>query len=79
MQEWKHTIGQRKTDIYEDRLSVQIQMRNERISDPANMRFKFEWSTNLNDCGIDCRDPRNEWEEVIEQIVWINTGMYLWS
>ena len=49
-------------------------MKNERISEPANMRFKLVWSTNLIDCGKECRDPRSDWEEYIDQKVWIDTG-----
>ena len=51
-------------------------MKNERVSEPAHMRFKLTWSTN-SECGKNCKDPRHSWEEEIDQKVLINTGMWL--
>ena len=74
--EWKYTIARRdnENDLYEDQVSVQIQMKKERISQPAMMQFKLAWSTDIKDCGKECKDPRNNWEEVLDQKVWIDTG-----
>ena len=49
-------------------------MKNERVSEPAHMRFKLAWSTNF-ECGKNCKDPRHSWEEEIDQKVLINTGV----
>ena len=49
-------------------------MKKERISQPAMMQFKLNWSTGIIDCGKECKDPRYDWEEVLDQKVWIDTG-----
>ena len=54
-------------------------MKKERISQPAMMQFKLNWSTDIKDCGKDCKDPRNDWEEVLDQKVWIDTGNVMWK
>ena len=58
-------------------------MKNERAGSPASVRFKFTWSTSIDECnGSDERcpmkDPRSKWEETVpdgELQIYYNMGM----
>ena len=58
-------------------------MKNERAGSPASVRFKFTWSTSIDECnGSDeicpMKDPRSKWEETVpdgELQIYYNMGM----
>ena len=58
-------------------------MKDERAGSPASVRFKFAWSTRIDECDgtdEDCpmKDPRTKWEEAVpdgELQIYYNMGM----
>ena len=58
-------------------------MKDERAGSPALVRFKFAWSTRMDECDgsdEDCpmKDPRTKWEEAIpdsELQIYYNMGI----
>ena len=58
-------------------------MKNERAGSPASVRFKFTWSTSIDECnGSDescpMKDSRSKWEEIVpdgELQIYYNMGM----
>ena len=58
-------------------------MKDERAGSPALVRFKFAWSTRIDECDgsdEDCpiKDPRTKWEEPVpdgELQIYYNMGM----
>ena len=58
-------------------------MKEERAGYPAFVRFKFAWSTHIDECDgsdEDCpmKDPRTKWEEAVpdsELQIYYNMGM----
>ena len=58
-------------------------MKDERAGSPALVRFKFAWSTRIDECDgtdEDCpmKDPRTKWEEVVpdgDLQIYYNMGM----
>ena len=59
-------------------------MKDKRAGSPASVRFKFAWSTRIDECDgsdEDCpmKDPRTKWEESVpdssELTIYYNMGM----
>ena len=69
-------------NIFEDTVSIVIKIKDDRVADPENVRFKFSWSTSLIPCdgkvskNCPMKDPRTNWDENIVQQVWVGAGIF---
>ena len=78
-QKWTFPVPKRQKGVYGETFPISINLREERVHMPVNIKFKFTWTTKLDDCdkrNKDCpiKDPRSIWYEEIPRQVWINTG-----
>ena len=81
VQEWKFTIKSKSKDyLFEDDISIDININKNKVADLAKITFKFAWSTPLIPCDVKTstlcpmKDPRTNWEEILKSSVWIGAG-----
>ena len=79
-QKWEFSVPKRRDNVYGETFPISLNIRDDRIYEPVNLKFKFTWATKFDDCdkrSKDCpiKDPRSKWHEEIPRTVWINAGI----
>ena len=83
LQAWTFDVEKDENDenLFKENIPIDIKIKKDKVADPAKVRFKFSWSTSLIPCNdkesknCPMKDPRTNWEETIEQSIWVGAGM----
>ena len=84
LQAWSFDVQKDENDenLFKGKISIDIKIRKDKVADPAKVKFKFSWSTSLIPCNdkesknCPMKDPRTNWEETLEQSIWVGAGMF---
>ena len=87
MQAWTFDVQKDENDdsLFKRNIPIDIKIKKDKVADPAKVKFKFSWSTALIPCNdkesknCPMKDPRTNWEETLEQSIWVGAGMLEYS
>ena len=80
-QAWNFIVPKVDENLFKENIPIDIKIKKDKVADPAKVKFKFSWSTALISCNdkesknCPMKDPRSNWEETLEQSIWVGAGM----
>ena len=81
LQAWTFIVQKGDENLFKRNIPIDIKIKKDKVADPAKVKFKFSWSTSLIPCNdkesknCPMKDPRTNWEETLEQSIWVGAGM----